>query len=90
MPVALDEKQIQLRVTQIIITELKLQDVTLETFDPDLDLVDEIGLDSMDLATIVLVLQDEYGIKLDEGDFPKLRSVRLIGDYIQELLQAKA
>jgi acyl carrier protein len=90
MPVALDEKQIQLRVTQIIITELKLQDVTLETFDPDLDLVDEIGIDSMDLATIVLVLQDEYGIKLDEGDFPKLRSVRLIADYIQELLQAKA
>ncbi len=90
MSVLLNEKQIQLRVTQIIIAELKLQDITVETFDPDLDLVDEIGIDSMDLATIVLVLQDEYDIKLDESDFPKLRSIRLIADYIQELLQAKA
>jgi len=89
MTVALNEKEIQLRVTQIIITELKLQDITAETLDPDFDLVDEIGIDSMDLATIVLVIQDEYGIKLDEGDFPKLRSIRLIADYIQELLQAK-
>ena len=51
-------------IAQIIITELKLQDITAEAFDPDLDLVDEIGIDSMDLATIVLVLQDEHGVPL--------------------------
>lgn len=90
MEVVLKEKEIQLRVAQIIISELKLRDITVTTFDPDLDLVDEIGIDSMDLATIVLVLQDEYGIKLDEGDFPRLRSIRLIGEYIQERLEAKS
>ncbi|MCX5897692.1 MAG: phosphopantetheine-binding protein, partial [Proteobacteria bacterium] len=63
MSAGINEKELQLRVAHIIITELKLQDITAETFDPDLDLVDEIGIDSMDLATIVLVLQDEYGIK---------------------------
>jgi hypothetical protein len=26
--------------------------VTAENFDPDLDLVDEVGIDSMDLATV--------------------------------------
>jgi acyl carrier protein len=79
-----------LRIAHIIISELKLQDITAETFDPDLDLVDEIGIDSMDLATIVLVLQDEYAVKIDEDDYPTLRTVRLIADYIQERLQAKA
>ncbi len=87
---AINEKELQLRVAQIIISELKLQDITAETFDPDLDLVDEIGIDSMDLATIVLVLQDEYAVKIDEDDYPKLRTVRLIAGYIQERLQAKA
>ena len=77
-------------MAQIIISELKLQDITAETFEPDLDLVDEIGIDSMDLATIVLVLQDEYGIKIDEDDYPKLRTVRLIAGYIQERLRAHA
>jgi acyl carrier protein len=90
MSAGINEKDLQLRVAQIIITELKLQDITAETFDPDLDLVDEIGIDSMDLATIVLVLQDEYGIKIDEDDYPKLRAIRLIAAYIQERLQAKA
>jgi acyl carrier protein len=90
MSADINEKELQLRVAQIIISELKLQDITAETFDPDLDLVDEIGIDSMDLATIVLVLQDEYAVKIDEDDYPKLRAIRLIAGYIQERLQAKA
>jgi acyl carrier protein len=90
MSALIDEKALLLRVAQIIISELKLQDITAETFEPDLDLVDEIGIDSMDLATIVLVLQDEYGIKIDEDDYPKLRTVRLIAGYIQDRLQAHA
>jgi acyl carrier protein len=90
MSATIDEKTLELRVAEIIIAELKLQDITAETFDPDLDLVDEIGIDSMDLATIVLVLQDEYAVKIDEDDYPKLRTIRLIAGYIQERLQAKS
>ena len=40
----------------------------------------------MDLATVALVLQDEYGITIDEEDYPKLQSIRLIAEYIQQLL----
>ena len=71
-----------LRVAEIIINELKLEDVTPETFEPDLDLVDEVGVDSMDLATVALVLRDEYGIRIDEDDYPKLTTVRIIAEYI--------
>ncbi len=71
-----------IRIAEIIIDELKLEDVTPETFDPDLDLVDEVGVDSMDLATIALVLRDEYSIRIDEDDYPKLTTVRFIAEYI--------
>ena len=74
------------RVAEIIINELKLDDVTPQTFDPDLDLVDEVGIDSMDLATIALVLRDEYGIRIDEDDYPKLTTVRIIAEYITNKL----
>jgi acyl carrier protein len=70
------------RISEIIINELKLEDVTPETFNPDLDLVDEVGVDSMDLATVALVLRDEYGIRIDEDDYPKLTTVRIIAEYI--------
>ncbi len=75
--------KIILRVAQVMIHELKLEDVTPETFEPDVDLVDEVGIDSMDLATVALVLQDEYGIRIDEDDYPKLTTVRFISEYIQ-------
>jgi acyl carrier protein len=77
-----DIKQTITRISEIIINELKLEDVTPATFDADLDLVDEVGVDSMDLATVALVLRDEYGIRIDEDDYPKLTTVRIIAQYI--------
>ena len=86
MPESKEIKGIVQHVAEIIIDELKLEDVTPETFNPDMDLVDELGIDSMDLATIALVLQDEYKITIDEDDYPRLKTVRLICEYIEEKL----
>mgnify|MGYP001816371999 FL=1 len=82
-PDAITDDQIRLRVAEVMIDELKLEDVTPQSFDPDLDLVDEVGIDSMDLATVALVLQDEYAIRIDEDDYPKLTTIRMIADYVQ-------
>lgn len=83
----MDKNAIVTRVAEIIIDELKLEDVTKETFDPNIDLVDELGIDSMDLTTVVLVLQDEYNITIDEDDYPKLNNLNLIAEYIIEKLK---
>lgn len=81
---------LQLRIAQIMIDELRLEDVTAETFGPDIDLVDEVGIDSMDLATVALVLRDEYRVRIDEDDYPKLTTIRLIARYLQGKLQQAA
>ncbi len=86
----LDIKDIVHHVAEVTIGELKLEDVTADTFDPDMDLVDELGIDSMDLATIALVLQDEYKIVIDEDDYPKLKTIRQIAEYVRERLAAKS
>ena len=85
-----DVEKIILRVAQIMIDELKLEDVTPETFDPEIDLIDEVGIDSMDLATLALVLRDEYAIRIDEDDYLKLTSVRLISEYIDNRLKNRS
>lgn len=84
-----DINQTIARVSEIIINELKLEDVTPETFNPDLDLVDEVGVDSMDLATVALVLRDEYGIRIDEDDYPKLTTVRIIAQYLLDKMNGQ-
>lgn len=88
MPVQVDS--IIVRIAEIMIHELKLEDVTPETFDPDIDLVDEVGIDSMDLATVALVLRDEYGVRIDEDDYPKMTNVRLIAEYLHGKMAAAA
>ena len=75
-------RELELNVARIIIEELKLEEVTPETFDVEVDLIDELGIDSMDMATVALVLQDEYKITIREDDYPKLGTVRLIAEYI--------
>ena len=82
--------EIILRVAEIIIHELKLEDVTAEKFDPEIDLVDEVGIDSMDLATVALVVQDEYSIRIDEDDYPKLTNIRLIAENIMQKLNDRS
>jgi acyl carrier protein len=89
MPNSHEIKGIIEKVAKITIFELKLEDVTVETFNPDLDLIDELGIDSMDLATIALVLQDEYKIVIDEDDYPKLKTIRLIAEYVKEKISAR-
>lgn len=83
-----DIKQVERRVAEIVIAELKLEDVTADSFDRKLDLVDELGIDSMDLTAVVLVLQDEYGISIDEEDYPRLKNLKLIAEYIHDRLPA--
>lgn len=82
-----DIDKIIFRIAHIMIDELKLEDVTAETFDPDMDLIDEVGIDSMDLATIALMLRDEYGVRIDEDDYPKLTTIRFIAEYIHDRLK---
>jgi acyl carrier protein len=88
MPSHLDQKTLIRRIAEIIIQELKLEDVTADTFNPDVDLINELGIDSMDLTTVVLVLQDEYKLKIKEDDYPKLSTVRLIAQHIENKLKA--
>lgn len=84
-----ETRELIIQIVEIIIEELKLEDITPESFDTEMDLVDELGVDSMDLATVALVLQDKYGIFIDEDDYPKLKTVRLIAEYVQSRLQGQ-
>jgi len=90
MPDSYDIESIIRHVSEVIIDELKLEDVTIDTFSPDMDLIDELGIDSMDLATIALVLQDEYKIVIDEDDYPKMKTVRLIAEYVERKLSKES
>ena len=73
------------KIAEIIINELRLKDVTPSTYDPNLDLIEYLGIDSMELTTIVVVLQDEFGIRIDEDDFSQLTTLAKIDEHVKTL-----
>ena len=81
-------REIQHKIAGIIIDELKIEDLSPESFNPDLDLIDEMGIDSMDLATIALVIRDEFDIEIDEDDYPELTTLGRIAEYVKVRLAA--
>ena len=87
-PQGLDDRGLERRIAEILIAELKLENVTADSFDPMLSLVDELGIDSMDLTTVALVFQDEFRITIDEDDYPRLKNVRAIREYVRSKLGA--
>lgn len=76
------------RIAKIIIDELKLKDVTPDTFNADLDLIEDLGIDSMELTTIVVVIQDEFKVKVDEEDFGQLTTLSKITSYVESKRKA--
>ena len=68
-----------------IIAQLNLQDVKPEDIGDDQALfVEGLGLDSIDALELIVLLQQQYQIKLSNAeDGPKVfRSVRTIAEYI--------
>ena len=76
-------------IADIIINELQLDDVTPETFDADLDLVEDLGIDSMELTTIVIKLREKYNIVIDEDDYANLTTLNKVVAFIDEKIKHK-
>lgn len=68
-----------------IITQLNLQDLTPADIGDDQPLfVEGLGLDSIDALELIVLLQQQYKIKLNNAEEgPKIfRSVRTMAEYI--------
>ena len=76
-----------------IIEQLSLQHLKPEDIGNDQPLfVEGLGLDSIDALELIVLLQQQYHIKLSKAeDGPKVfKSVRTIAEYIQENQPADA
>ena len=69
-----------------LIEELNLEEITPEDIDTEAPLFGDegLGLDSIDALEIILILEREYGIKIENPSEGKqiFYSVRTLADYI--------
>jgi len=76
-----------LKLKQEIIEVLNLEDVKPEDIDNDAPLFGEgLGLDSIDALELIVLMEKNYGIKLQDPAKGKeiFKSINVMADYIQK------
>lgn len=55
-----------------------------ETLEPDVDLREQLDLDSMDVLNFVIAVDQELGVDIPESDYPRLLA---LDDFVAYLAQ---
>ena len=69
------------KIKDIMETELgkNRNDVTLEW-----DIIKDLGLDSLDIVTLIMAVEDEYGFTADDDEIAALKTVGDVVNYIEK------
>jgi len=57
-----------------------------EKISRDTDIMNDLGADSLDLVELIMVLEEEYGIRVTDDSVYEHRTVGEIADYIESLI----
>ncbi len=79
------------KLKQEVIVQLNLEDISVDDIDADAPLFGEgLGLDSIDALELIVLLEKNYGIKIeDPKDGKKIFfSIRTMAEYITERQKA--
>jgi acyl carrier protein len=72
-------------ILQVIVSHLQGRGIQTDGVDEATDLVDELGLDSLDTVELTLGLEEAFGVEIPDSD---LEDVRTVGDVI-DLIEKK-
>ena len=68
--------------TVLALIEQIAPDVDAASLDPDVDLRRAADLDSLDFQSLVELVAKDTGVEIPEADYPAVRSLRGLTDYV--------
>jgi acyl carrier protein len=69
------------KLTQILVDELEID---AEKISLDAHVYDDLGIDSLDVVDMVVLIQEEFGVKLQAQD---LKGIKTFGDLVKLIEQ---
>jgi len=68
------------KVAQILMTELGVDE---DLITMDASVMDDLGADSLDIVTLLMAFEDEFGLSIDDGEAENFKTVGDIVSYIE-------
>lgn len=81
-----DKSQVEEKIVNIIADQLG---VNKESITPTTDIQNDLGADSLDIAELMLALEEEFDINIDEENAQNISTVGQVIDHISEAVNAK-
>lgn len=80
------DKQIALKVTEILVHKLGLSETEVT---PDANFIKDLGIDSLDYAELTMEFEQAFDIRIPDSDAEQLATINQAVDYIKEKLDQK-
>ena len=82
----MDKAEIIEKINDFLIDEFEVDGNEIE---PDANLKDTLGLDSLDYVDLVVTVESNFGVKLGEADFVGISTFQHFYDMIENKIKAK-
>jgi len=82
----MNKEEIIAKINDFMIDEFEVDGDDIQ---PDANLKDTLGLDSLDYVDLVVSIESNFGVKLVEVDFVGISSFQTFYDLIENKLKAK-
>ncbi|MBS7230382.1 acyl carrier protein [Flavobacterium psychroterrae] len=82
----MNKEEIIAKINGFLVDEFEVDNDDIE---PDANLKDTLGLDSLDYVDLVVSIEANFGVKLVEVDFVGIASFQSFYDLIENKLKAK-
>jgi len=79
----MSDQELKLKIKQVIVEGLKLKREPESIQDEDTLFGGGLNLDSVDILTLVTVLEDKFDIRIQDDEVEKINSVNEIAAFIQ-------
>ncbi|MFO7667042.1 MAG: acyl carrier protein [Desulfobacterales bacterium] len=63
-------------------------EIEKEKLKPEMNIFQDLGLDSLDIVDLVVALQNKFGVKIRNDD--RIKNIRTLGDIYKFVLSLKA
>ncbi|MBQ8388675.1 MAG: acyl carrier protein [Clostridia bacterium] len=70
------------KLKALLVDELQIDP---EDIKPDAELSADLGINSIELADLVMLCEDKFGITIDDSDIGKFTTIQDVVDYLETL-----